>query len=43
MGQLWGIGAERTFKVEVALEDIADHFVTASDPNDVHRVETDHR
>src|SRR6476469_4829910 len=43
MGQLCGIGAGRTFKVEVALEDIADHFVAAADPNDLHRVEIDHR
>jgi hypothetical protein len=31
------------FKVEVALEDIADQFVAAADSNDLHRVEIDHR
>jgi hypothetical protein len=42
-GQLCGTGVGRTFKVEVALEDIADYFVAAADPNDVHRVEIGHR
>jgi hypothetical protein len=30
-GQLCGTGVGRTFKVEVALEDIADQFVAAAD------------
>src|ERR1700757_1379628 len=42
VGQLCGTGVGRTFKVEVALEDIADQFVAAADPNDLHRVEIDH-
>src|SRR6476620_9667079 len=43
MGRLCGTGVGRAFKVEVALEDIADQLVAAADPNDVHRVEIDHR
>jgi hypothetical protein len=43
MGQRFHAGGWRAFKVEVALEDIADQFVAAADPNDLHRVEIDHR
>src|SRR6476646_9450591 len=43
MGQLCGTGVGRTFKVEVALQDIADQFVAATDPTDLHRIEIDHR
>ena len=43
MGQRLHAGGWRAFKVEVALEDIADQFVAAADPNDLHRVEIDHR
>src|SRR6476619_8452430 len=43
MWQLCGIGAGRTFKVEVALEDIADQLVAATGPDHLHRVEIDHR
>src|ERR1700746_3806483 len=43
MGQRFHAGGWRAFKVEVALEDIADQFVAAADPNNLHRVEIDHR
>ena len=43
MGQRFHARGWRAFKVEVALEDIADQFVAAADPNDLHRVEIDHR
>src|ERR1700752_2616127 len=42
VGQRFHAGRWRAFKVEVALEDIADQFVAAADPNDLHRVEIDH-
>ena len=41
--QRFHAGGWRTFKVEVALEDIADQLVAAADPNDLHRIEIDHR
>ena len=43
VGQRFDAEVWRAFKVEVALEDIADQFVAAADPNDLHRVEIDHR
>src|ERR1700736_4695580 len=43
MGQRFHAGGWRAFKVEVALEDIVDQFVATADPNDLHRVEIDHR
>ena len=43
VGQCFDAGGWRAFKVEVALEDIADQFVAAADPKELHRVEIDHR
>src|SRR5260370_36662696 len=43
MGQRFHAGGWWGFKVEVALEDIADQFVAAADPDDLHRAEIDHR
>src|ERR1700739_662785 len=43
MGQRFHAGGWRAFKVEVALEDIADQFVAAPGPNGRRRAETDQR
>lgn len=43
MGQRLDTRVGRAFKVEVALEDIADQLVAATDPDHLHRVEIDHR